>query len=183
MRGAFAMANFNQQMNGMQPGLLGQPAPSQPSLSFPYGTNTNSNFNYFNNGLNNSMNLQSQYQFLKCRPVSSKEEARAAQIDFDGSLWVFTDVGNGKIYTKQINNDGTATFKTYAFTKDENPIQAQDLLDGSIIKGVFSDFKVIAVHIFKNKYDRVYNFNNETRSVMLGCGVLLNLGTKVDGTE
>ena len=80
------MANFNQQMNGIQPGLLGQPAPSQPSLSFPYGTNTNSNFNYFNNGLNNSMNLQSQYQFLKCRPVSSKEEARAAQIDFDGSL-------------------------------------------------------------------------------------------------
>ena len=120
------MANSNQQMNGMQPGLLGQPAPSQPSLSFPYGTNTNSNFNYFNNGLNNSMNLQSQYQFLKCRPVSSKEEARAAQIDFDGSLWVFTDVGNGKIYTKQINNDGTATFKTYAFTKDENPYASTD---------------------------------------------------------
>ena len=120
------MANFNQQMNGMQQNLLGQQVSSQPSLSFPYGTNTNSNFNYFNNGLNNSMNLQNQYQFLKCRPVSSKEEARAAQIDFDGSLWVFTDVGNGKIYTKQINNDGTATFKTYAFTKDENPYASND---------------------------------------------------------
>ena len=60
-------------------------------------------------------------QFLKCRPVSSKEEARAYQIDLDGSLWVFTDLGNGKIYTKQVNNDGTATFKTYAFTEDENP--------------------------------------------------------------
>lgn len=126
MREAFAMANFNQQMNGMQQGLLGQQVSAQPSLSFPYGTNTNSNFNYFNNGLNNSMNLQGQYQFLKCRPVSSKEEARAAQIDFDGSLWVFTDVGNGKIYTKQINNDGTATFKTYAFTKDENPYSSSD---------------------------------------------------------
>ena len=58
-------------------------------------------------------------QFLKCRPVSSKEQARAFQIDLDGSLWVFTDVGNEKIYTKQINNDGTATFHTYALAKDE----------------------------------------------------------------
>jgi hypothetical protein len=32
-------------------------------------------------------------QFLKCRPVSSKDEARAFQIDLDGSLWVFTDLG------------------------------------------------------------------------------------------
>lgn len=51
-------------------------------------------------------------QFLKCRPVSSKEQAQALQIDLDGSLWVFTDIGNEKIYTKQINADGTASFKT-----------------------------------------------------------------------
>lgn len=51
---------------------------------------------------------------MKCRPVSSKQEAMASQIDLDGSLWVFTDIGNGKIYTKQINNDGTASFRTYA---------------------------------------------------------------------
>jgi len=52
-------------------------------------------------------------QYLKCRPVSSKEEAIACQIDLDGSLWVLTDIGNGKIYTKQINTDGTATFRTF----------------------------------------------------------------------
>lgn len=57
-------------------------------------------------------------QYLKCRPVSSKEEARAFQIDLDGSLWVFTDLGNEKIYTKQINADGTASFKTYAFVAE-----------------------------------------------------------------
>jgi len=45
----------------------------------------------------------------------------AFQIDLDGSLWVFTDVGNDKIYTKQINNDGTASFKTYAYDKNDNP--------------------------------------------------------------
>lgn len=47
----------------------------------------------------------------------------AFQIDLDGSLWVFTDVGNQKIYTKQINTDGTASFNTYilAAEKKEEP--------------------------------------------------------------
>ena len=35
--------------------------------------------------------------FLKGRPVVSIEEARAAQIDLDGSLHIFTDIGNKKI--------------------------------------------------------------------------------------
>lgn len=59
--------------------------------------------------------------FLKCRPVSSLEEARAAQIDLDGSLFVFTDVANQKIYTKQIKPDGTAALNTYVLAKDEAP--------------------------------------------------------------
>ena len=52
--------------------------------------------------------------YLKGRPVASFEEARAAQVDLDGSLFVFPDIGNKKIYTKQINLDGTATLKTYS---------------------------------------------------------------------
>ena len=36
---------------------------------------------------------------------------------------MFADVANGKFYTKQINNDGTATFKTYVFTEDESPYE------------------------------------------------------------
>ena len=57
---------------------------------------------------------------LKGRPVASYEEARAAQIDFDGSLHVFTDIGNKKIYTKQINLDGTASIQTYALVENPN---------------------------------------------------------------
>lgn len=88
----------------------------------PYGNNNMLMNLPYNNGSNYMVQgSNSPNQFLKCRPVSSKDEARAYQIDLDGSLWVFTDVGNGKIYTKQVNNDGTATFKTYAFTQDENP--------------------------------------------------------------
>ena len=50
---------------------------------------------------------------LKGRPVSSLEEARAASIDFDGSIFYFPDYANKKIYTKQINLDGTSSFMMY----------------------------------------------------------------------
>lgn len=59
------------------------------------------------------MQPQVQPQGLKGRPVSSIEEVRAAQIDFDGSLFVFPDIANKKIYTKQINLDGTASLNIY----------------------------------------------------------------------
>ena len=38
--------------------------------------------------------------YIKGRPVVSIDEARASQIDLDGSLYVFPDLGNKKIYTK-----------------------------------------------------------------------------------
>ena len=51
--------------------------------------------------------------YIKGRPVLSIDEARASQIDLDGSLHVFPDMGNKRIYTKQINLDGTATFNVF----------------------------------------------------------------------
>ena len=122
------MANYNNQNLGIQqmPNVMSQQ--QQTPIQFPYGNNnmllSNTPYDNYMGRMNGSQNLLSN-QFLKCRPVSSKDEARAYQIDLDGSLWVFTDVGNGKIYTKQINNDGTATFKTYVFTEDENPYSNQ----------------------------------------------------------
>ena len=50
---------------------------------------------------------------LKGRPVSSLEEVRATSIDFDGSVFYFPDLANKRIYTKQINMDGTATLYMY----------------------------------------------------------------------
>ena len=52
---------------------------------------------------------------LNGRPVSSLEEARAATIDFDGSIFYFPDLASNKIYTKQINLDGTALFKIFEY--------------------------------------------------------------------
>ena len=85
-------------------------------IMYPYN---NLSYDNYNMGRITPQNLSNQY--LKCRPVASKQEAIACQIDLDGSLWVFTNVGNGEIYTKQINNDGTASFHTYVFTQQQNP--------------------------------------------------------------
>lgn len=52
---------------------------------------------------------------IKGRPVSSIEEARAMSIDFDGSIFYFPDIANKRIYTKQINMDGTSTLNVYEF--------------------------------------------------------------------
>ena len=66
----------------------------------------------------NVMPPTGQPSYIKGRPVVSIEEARAAQIDLDGSLFVFTDLSNNKIYTKQVNLDGNAVLKTYSLVED-----------------------------------------------------------------
>lgn len=54
------------------------------------------------------------------RPVSSIEEVRACPIDFDGSIFYFTDVANRRIYTKQINLDGTVAINIYELKTDQS---------------------------------------------------------------
>lgn len=51
---------------------------------------------------------------LKGRPVTSIEEVKASSIDFDGSIFYFPDITNKKIYTKQINMDGTSSLNVYS---------------------------------------------------------------------
>ena len=50
---------------------------------------------------------------LKGKPVTSIDEVRATSVDFDGSISYFPDLANGKIYTKQINMDGTSKILMY----------------------------------------------------------------------
>ena len=68
---------------------------------------------------------------LKGRLVSSLEEARATSIDFDGSIFYFPDLANKRIYTKQINMDGTATLNIYELKEvpimNENPQVPQSM--------------------------------------------------------
>ena len=60
---------------------------------------------------------------LKGRLVSSLEEARATSIDFDGSVFYFPDLANKRIYTKQINMDGTASL--YVYELRETPVEEE----------------------------------------------------------
>ena len=62
-----------------------------------------------------------QYLGMKGHPVSSLEEARAATIDFDGSIFFFPDLANKKIYTKQINMDGTLSLCVYSPVETPRP--------------------------------------------------------------
>ena len=63
--------------------------------------------------------------YLKGRLVSSLEEARATSIDFDGSIFYFPDLANKRIYTKQINMDGTATLNMYEIREIPTVNEAQ----------------------------------------------------------
>ena len=67
--------------------------------------------------------VNQQASILRGRPVSSFEEARAMTIDFDGSTFFFPDLANKRIYTKQINMDGTATLLMYELK--EIPVASQ----------------------------------------------------------
>ena len=56
-------------------------------------------------------------QNSRIRPVSSIDEVRAAAVDFDGSVFFFPDFSNKRIYTKQINIDGTAQLSMYELSE------------------------------------------------------------------
>lgn len=94
----------------------------------------NQNYNYYpqQQPINQYMRQPQQSALLKGRMVSSIEEARASLIDFDGSIFYFPDLANKRIYTKQINIDGTATLNMYEL----RPIQIQQ----ETTQGVAADF-------------------------------------------
>ena len=96
-----------------------------------------SNYNYYPQNQNQQISQQSYSPYLrqappqtglKGRPISSLEEVRAASIDFDGSIFYFPDLANKRIYTKQINMDGTATLNMYEFKGMKNEIKESIVL-------------------------------------------------------
>lgn len=63
------------------------------------------------------------------RMVTSIEEARAAQIDLDGSQWYFPSPSEGKIYVKSINMQGMPVFQEYrVHNYEQKPDSSQYLL-------------------------------------------------------
>lgn len=79
------------------------------------------------NGMMQQNVPQQTIQMIKCRPVSSYDEAKASMIDLDGSMFVFTDIANKKIYTKQILLDGSADLKTYVLQEQNTEQNNNDV--------------------------------------------------------
>lgn len=64
--------------------------------------------------------------YLKGRPVTNIEEARAAQIDLDGSSTFFPCPAKGEVYEKAIDLNGLPVFRVYKLVDNvvENPLAA-----------------------------------------------------------
>lgn len=69
-----------------------------------------------------------QQNLLKGRFVSSVDEVRAAQVDFDGSIFVFPDMANKKIYTKQIDLNGNVKLEEYDWVPIEKTAAVGDFV-------------------------------------------------------
>lgn len=98
--------------------------------------------NYSQQMLNNiqarSGYLDNSSPVIKGRPVASIEEARACMIDLDGSVFYFPDTAQQKIYTKQINLDGTSSLKVYELVQAPIPIPNELSKEGLVTKEEFN---------------------------------------------
>ena len=99
----------------------------------------------------------------RIRPVSSLEEARASVIDFDGSVFYFPDAANKKIYTKQINLDGTSLLNMYVLQEIPTTPQPEQLADTYVSKDEFQQtISLLLGEINKMKGEQNHNDRKPT---------------------
>lgn len=102
------------------------------------------NFSYYpsNTNIQQPRSMQVIPQGLKGRFVSSIEEARVAGIDFDGSIFYFPDIANKRIYTKQINPDGTPSLMMYEPVKiPVDPVQNNNYITREEFEQVIKELR------------------------------------------
>lgn len=105
---------------------------------------------------------------LKGRPVSNEEEANAAMIDFDGSLFVFPDKAHGKIYTKQLGLDGNIIFLKYSLESGDQPGNVQNAISAVVSSQDMSEYvkkddlnqKLAEIHQRFNGLEQRFPTNN-----------------------
>lgn len=94
----------------------------------------------------------------RVRPVSSLEEARASVIDFDGSVFYFPDAANKRIYTKQINLDGTSLLNMYVLQEIPTLPQPEQLAAAYVSKDEFQQtVSLLLEEINKMKGEQNHN--------------------------
>ena len=127
--------------------------------------------NYYNNPMMTSYNQQ----VLKGRAVTSFDEAKAAMIDLDGSIFVFPDVSNKAIYTKQINLDGTASVNVYRLEETPtsmsvNQNQGNNQKDVFAIADDISSMKEMLIDM-QDKIEMLQQNSNNSNQRMKGVKI------------
>ncbi len=163
------MANYNNpNLGGLQQQTPVNFMSQQTPVQFPYGNNnmllSNTPYDNYMGRMNGSQNLLSN-QFLKCRPVSSKDEARAYQIDLDGTPNRFARYKVTLQGNIQIPEGGAVT-----------PIALGITLNGVVIPE--------SVAIVTPAAAEDYWHVNTSASITVPCGCCVTVsGAYVDGTE
>lgn len=100
--------------NQMQPAMnrYGMQQPSYPQNGYqqPYPQTYNS----FQQPANPTATI------IKGRIVTGVEEARAAQVDLDGTISYFPSPAENKIYVKYVGMEGIAVFNVYSMDENNN---------------------------------------------------------------
>ena len=102
------------------------------------------------------------------RPVSSIEEVRACPVDFDGSVFYFADVANKRIYTKQINLDGTVSINLYEQKLLSSDQSTESFITRQEFESVISQLKNMVVAksqqaVTEEKYENVEQTAAQTK--------------------
>lgn len=119
--------------------------------------------NMMNNNIMSSSYQQPQGIYLKGRAVTGIEEVRGTIIDQDGSLFIFPDIGHNKIYTKQINIDGTATINSFALEK--TPVQTeQKYVEVEQMNKIINDFNQ-QIQILQQKVEELSSAETSNKKV------------------
>ena len=119
--------------------------------------------NMMNNNIMSSSYQQPQGIYLKGRAVTGIEEVRGTIIDQDGSLFIFPDIGHNKIYTKQINIDGTATINSFALEK--TPVQTeQKYVEVEQMNKIINDFNQ-QIQILQQKVEELSTAETSNKKV------------------
>lgn len=137
---------------------------SQPGVNFPPMNSMNGNqmgFNpqQFNPGMFSPQPVVPMQPMMRSRPVTSKEEAMAIPVDFDGSTLVMPDTAHGFIYTKVFNpSDRSAIFDEYQkVQKNLNTPIDQPQVSSSIPEETVKNLEDRLSSLIDNKFNVIEN--------------------------
>lgn len=120
-------------MNGYQPYNY-QPAYNPYASSMPFPPRQDYGMQGYPPTQQNGQQTQQAQQCYACRPVTSREEAVAAQIDFMGPGTIMPDLGHGMIYLKRFNpNTGSSDFLPFVL---QPPMQNQGQKEDAVFPSI-----------------------------------------------